>query len=463
MNFLIYIAAFLFPLDNFPIMFGAAYKPISLVFIALFFAFNFPHILKLSYKKTELCVLIIVICSIVVTCFRNIEFHYSFVGMNDALSSLLAGLVIYLSFKVYVQRNSEDGAYIKLFKWIIRGYGLALVIGVLQLLFIYVLPSGALRGLIGLFVERTAYIQAHRLHFSFSEPSYIGLHTNLLLIPAYLILRHTNNLSRYDKWIVFLFIPISIFSLSIRYFVDLTILYLVYVFATSKSKDFMKVILKFAVSAGVLFLLLQTVLVQNVFNLESSHYYRILHLYEDPSKISKDDSFSIRITYSKLGIYSFGDKPWLGYGLGNYYYGYMNHLDKIPARDFKKDGELYNATNHLSLPQYNMYTRLLSEFGVMGIALFLFTAAFILSFKGRNFSKMILILLLVALLQFDSLAFIQLFFWLALLQSPFISKLQIYKLRASKVAHAQQIPNRSSAYDSREGSLVIMAKQVTHG
>lgn len=436
MQALIYIAAFLLPLDNFPIMFGGAYKPVSLVFIALFFAVNFAHVFRMKYKKTEICIGMIVIGSIVVTAFQNISLHYSFMGLKDAASSLGAGVVIYLSFKIFVDQYGKRETYVKLFKWMIRGYGIALAVGLLQIVFIYVWNSGALSSLIGLFVERRAYIDAHRLQFTFSEPSYIGLHTNLLIFPAYLVLKHTNSLSKYDKLIVLLFIPISVFSLSIRYFLDLAILYLVYTFITSNSKAFINLCLKLAAAVGIGLLLAHVVLVNNVFKLDSSHYYRMLHIYNDPEKVMKDDSFSIRATYSKIGFYAFLDKPVLGYGVGNYHYGYINHLDKIAPRDFKDGSELSNATNQLSLPQYNMYTRLLSEFGLMGIALFFLCGFLMLSVKGRNFSVMIILLLFFALLQFDSFAFIQLVFWIALLQSKFIAELVIKKASKPAVATA---------------------------
>lgn len=438
MNFLIYIAAFLLPLDNFPIMFGGAYKPVSLVFIALFFAVNFHHVLRMKYKKAEICIGMIVIGAIIVTAFQNISLHYSFLGLKDAASSLAAGLVIYLSFKIFVRQNEGRESYVKLFKWMLRGYGIALAVGLLQIVYMYVSSSGVLSSFIGLFIERKAYIQAHRLQFTFSEPSYIGLHTNLLIFPAYLVLKHTNNLSRYDRLIVLLFIPMSILSLSIRYFIDLVILYLVYTFVTSRSKEFVNLCLKLGAAVGIGLLLIHVVLVNNVFNLDSSHYYRILHIYNDPDKLMKDDSFSIRATYSKIGLHAFLDKPILGYGVGNYHYAYINHLDKIPPKDFKDGSELSDATNQLSLPQYNMYTRLLSEFGLMGIALFLLCGFLLLSAKGRNFSTMIILLLVFALLQFDSFAFIQLVFWIALLQSKFISELVILKLPGSAVAARQE-------------------------
>ncbi|MFC5649390.1 O-antigen ligase family protein [Paenibacillus solisilvae] len=425
MNVWMYIAAFLFPLDNFPLMFGQAYKPISLLFIAVYFILNLPYLFRLRYRAIELWIAVIFITIVLYTGFQNVKMHYSFIGLMDAISSLGAGLLVYLSFRIFIYRNNKDASYLKLFKYILRGYGVAIAVGVLQLIYIYAFRSGMISTLIDLFVNRDIYRVANRVHFTFSEPSYIGLHTNLFLIPAYLILKNKNCLSKLDKWIVFSFIPISLFSLSIRYMIDLLVLYIVYVFVTSKAREGFKIIMKLTAMASIIAVLLNVIFVQNIFHLKADHYHRIANMMSNPSIISKDISFSIRSTYSEIGLRAFLDNPMIGYGLGNFYYGYMNHLDMVPPSLLKKGSEFSQATTNLSLPQYNMYTRLLSEFGLIGMLLLMAVAALFHSFKGRNFAKMIMVLLAYSLMQFDSFAFIQLTFWLACFQSGFISQLQL--------------------------------------
>ncbi|MBM7567317.1 hypothetical protein JOC55_004279 [Paenibacillus sacheonensis] len=425
-----YIAAFLFPLDNFPHMFGGAYKPLSLIFIAIYLAMNIKVVFTIKYRALEIWIAVIIASALLISAFQNLKYHYRFTGWEDAVSSLVAGIVIYLAFKVFVHQNKHDESYIMLFKWIIRGYSVAIFVGLLQLVYIYGSSSDGLAAVIKLFVTRDPFIGNHRVHFSFSEPSFIGLHTNLLLFPAYIILKNKNRLSKFEKLIVFSFVPLTIFSLSVRYFLDLVIFYVIYTFATTQVREIWSVGIKMILTAAVFASLIYMVFVQNVFKIDSDHYSRISHIFENPENIATDDSFAIRFTYSVIGVSSFLDKPVLGYGMGNYNYGYVNHLDKIPVNQYKPGKELYEASESTSLSQYNMYTRLLSELGMMGIFILLSFVIFIRSFKGRNYSKMMAALLGCALLQFDSFAFIQMYFWIAFMQSGFISQFKVVKTAA---------------------------------
>lgn len=428
MNALMYLAFALLPLDNFPFMFGGAYKPVSLILIVLYFALHLPALLRLRFQRKEVWAFVILVSAALISALLGKEHGYASAGLSDAVFSLAAGIVIYLSFKIFMDMNQEKpDAVLVLFRWMLRGYWLAVGIGLLQLVYIYAVPSAALQSFIGFFVHRDAYVTTGRLHFTFSEPSYIGLHTNLLLFPAYLVLSKYGRLAKADKILVVLFVLLSLLSLSIRYYIDLLFFLLAYLVVTSTAKTFPLLMLKLVLIGAVFLALLNTIFVRNVFHLNSDHYYRILHIYEDPASLANDNSFSIRSTYSQLGLASFLDRPLLGYGLGNFHYGYLDNQDLIPAQTLEENEELRQAKTTLVLPQYNMYTRFLSEFGLPGILLFLTLLSLIVQGHRGNFPRLIIILLLYALLQFDSFAFIQVLFWVAFLQHPFVSRLGIGK------------------------------------
>lgn len=428
MNAFIYIAVALLSLDNFPLMFGGAYKPVSLVFIGLYCALKLPVLIRMKFQRKEIWIFIVLASAVLISAILGLQNQYSFAGLQDAVVSLAAGILIYLSFKIFVDSNERrKESFLTLFRWMFRGYWLAVVIGLLQLVYMYAVPSGALSSVIGFFVQRDSYVTAGRLHFTFSEPSYIGLHTNLLLFPSYLILKKYNYLTKSDKVLLWVFIPLSLLSLSIRYYLDLLFFVVIYVIITSRPDKFMMLFVKFVFSLAAAAVLLNIVFVNNIFQIKSDHYYRILHIYEDPYSITEDNSFSIRSTYSSLGFQSFLDKPWFGYGIGNYYYGFMNNVDRIPADTLEENEELRDAKHNLTLPQYNMYTRLLSEFGLLGIMLLCLLLSLIkLSHKG-NLPKLMVILLLYSLLQFDSFAFIQMLLWIAVLQNGEMSGLRVGK------------------------------------
>lgn len=226
MNAFIYLAFALLPLDNFPYMFGGAYKPVSLIFIVLYCVLKIPVLIRMKFQRKEIWIFIVLVSAVLISAILGLQNNYSFAGLQDAVVSLAAGIIIYLSFRIYVHSSEyRKDSFLTLFRWMFRGYWLAVIIGLLQLVYMYAFHSGALSSVIGFFVQRDSYVTAGRLHFTFSEPSYIGLHTNLLLFPAYLILKKYNYLTKSDKVLLWIFIPLSLLSLSIRYYLDLLFLW----------------------------------------------------------------------------------------------------------------------------------------------------------------------------------------------------------------------------------------------
>lgn len=435
MIFFIYAAAFFMALDNFPFMFGGGYKPLSLLFLVIYVLLNLPFVFRIKLKKIEVMLFGILISAIIITLFLNIIFGYKFDGLIDATSSLGAGIVIYIAFKLFAQKHANDERkFIKLFVWMVRGYGLAVIIGVLQVIYIYVVHSASLYNIIHLFVNRDAFAGAGRVHFTFSEPSFISLHTNLLLLPSIIILKNKGYLTKSHKFIVFMFFLISLFSLSIRYFLDIFIFFILFSYFTTHKKLFVQRFVSFLFASILVVGLLNIIFIQNIFSINSVHYNRMSNTIKNPVSITEDVSFLIRSTYTKVGISSFLDRPFLGYGLGNFHYAYVDHFFEVDQEALAKSSELRGAVNNYSLSQYNMFTRMLSELGVIGIALSLLTLYYLASSKGHNFSKMMIILVVYSQLQFDSLAFIPLYFWIALLKTEFISGINIFKPSVKEIA-----------------------------
>ncbi|MBD0379781.1 O-antigen ligase family protein [Paenibacillus sedimenti] len=435
MNRLIYIAAFLLPLDNFPFMFGGGYKPVSLIFIALYLMMNLFSVFKAKYKTSEIYVLLVMITFVLVTFFQNRYYQYENTGLIDACLTIASGTVIYLSFKIFVARHEDPGAYIKLFKCMVYGYGIAVGIGLLQLIYIYVLHIGIIAKFVGLFVSRTGFISTARVHFTFSEPSYIALHTNLLLIPAFIALKRANQLNWIINSIVIGLFIVSLFSFSLRYYMDSIILLLVFLFLYTKRIVKLSVITTFSLAS--LYCVLYLVFVINVFSINADHFGRIGSFLKNPAAINQDESFSIRSTFSKVAMDSFKEKPILGYGLGNFYYGYKENYSEIVDLSSIKQKELRDADKDKTLHQYNMYTRVLSEMGLMGILLVVPLLYFVFHQPKRSYLKMVLILLAWSQLQFDSFALIQIYFWLALMQHPFIASLELREAVQSQTSPVQ--------------------------
>lgn len=426
MEFLMYAAAFLFCIDDSPFMFGNGYRPISVVFICLYLLLQLPKLFRLKYRRIEIYIFAFMAVCLLISFAQVIVNHDRFVGLINAAETLGSGFVCYLAFKLFVTEcGGDDVKFTRLFLWLIRGYGIAVAVGVLEFLYVYGAPSGFLSSIIHVFVERTGYMTDGRIHFSFSEPSFISLHTNLFLLPALVILKNKGLLTRYHKIIVILFFALSLFSLSIRFYLDILVFIAAYLFLTSNFKIFFKRLGILLVSCAAAAVLMNLVFVQNLFGLNSYHFYRIADMIENPGSAGSDTSTMIRATYSRIGFESFMDHPLIGYGLGNYHDAYVAHFHSINPADLQKAGELSLAVDDYNLHTYDMFARLASELGSLGIAAALLVLYFLLSLRGGNFSKWMIFLVVYSQLQFDSFALIPLYFWMALLQSPFISELNI--------------------------------------
>lgn len=426
MEFFMYAAAFLFCIDDSPFMFGSGYKPISVLLIIVYLLFQLPKLFRLRYRRIEFFIFAFLVVCLLISFVQVTMNHYQFVGLINASETLGSGFACYLAFKLFVNEcDGDDTKFTKLFLWMIRGYSIAVAVGFLEFLYVYGAPSGFLSSIIHFFVERAGYISDGRIHFSFSEPSFISLHTNLLLLPAVVILKNKGLLTRYHKMIVVLFFILSLFSLSIRFYLDILVFIVAYLFLTSNSRIFFKRMFVLLLSCAAVIVLTNMIFVQNIFGLNSYHFYRMANMIENPGSAGNDTSTMIRATYTRIGFESFMDHPLIGYGLGNYHYAYVAHFNSINPADLQKAQELSNAVDDYNLHTYDMFARLASEMGLLGIAAFLLTLYFALSLRGGNFSKLMIFLVVYSQLQFDSLSLIQLYLWIALLQSKYIADLKI--------------------------------------
>ncbi|TGA99959.1 hypothetical protein E4665_03145 [Sporolactobacillus shoreae] len=433
MNLFIYAAAFLFCLDDSPFMFGTGYRPLSMIFILLYVLSNLPCLFRLTYKRLEFYILIFIMICLGISFAVSIMNHYRLTGSISAAQTIFAGLISYLAFKIFASHAKDHPEeYTKLLLWIVRGYGIAVFVGFLQFIYIYVSANGAIASLIHIFVERTDFITNSRIHFSFSEPSFISLHTNLLLLPAVIILKKKGLLTRTHKLIIGAFFFLALFALSVRLYIDLIIFILAYLFFTTNSRIFLRRGLTVLLAAGSAFALTYFIFVQNIFGLTSYHFYRMADLITNPSAAGSDISTQIRSTYTLIGFQSFADHPLTGYGLGNYHYAYVAHFGQIDPGLVGRAQELTDSLNDYNLHTYDMYARLASETGVLGIILVALLLWLVISVRSGNFSKMMIFLLAYSQLQFDSLSLIPLYFWLVMLQTDFIASLHI----ASETRHA---------------------------
>ncbi|WP_445505418.1 O-antigen ligase family protein [Niallia sp. 03091] len=418
-NYLIYLAFFFISLDNFPLMFGTAYKPVSLLFLVLYFGIKLPEMIRLNWKRIELFIFFLIMLSFVISA-TIIKFNgYSSVGLIDAVSSFLAGIIIYLAIKHFMMKNDLE-VRIKALEMLLYGYTIPVFIGLLQVVYIYIAPLGFIENITSIFVQRTDYINTGRVHFTFSEPSFTSIHTNLIMIPALFILKKFRSVNRYIKIVVMLFFILSILTLSVRYYMDLTFALLVYFIIFLQVKNIFKIFFIAPALIGILFLVLNF----TGSSKDSYHVQRFMKVMENPEQIASDPSFQIRNTYSDIGYNAFLDHQLIGVGIGNYVQYYKGNLANVNP-NYKKYPELVDALNHSEvIAQYNMYTRLLSEMGMMGMLVILIMMIILISMRNNRYKLFISILLIWTLIQFDSFAFIPMYLILCLNSRNWMRKKQ---------------------------------------
>ncbi|MFT8322303.1 MAG: O-antigen ligase family protein [Bacillus sp. (in: firmicutes)] len=408
-HYLMYLAFFFLSLDNFPFMFGTAYKPVSLLFLVMYFTIKIPEIIRLEWKRMELFIFFTIMLSFVISAVMIGFNNYSLDGLFDSVTSFLAGVIIYLAIKHFIMKTQLE-VRLKSLEMLLYGYTIPVFIGLLQVIYIYVAPLGFIEHITSLFVARTDYINTGRVHFTFSEPSFTSIHTNLIMIPSLFILNKFKPINRCIKGIVILFFILSLLTLSVRYYMDITFALIVYFILYLRVKNIFKLFFLVPALVGILVVVINF----TGSSKDSYHVQRFMKVMENPEEIVSDPSFQIRNTYSSIGYNAFLDNKLVGVGIGNYVDYYKKNLPTV-NHDYKKFPELINAREHSNvIAQYNMYTRLLSEMGIMGLIIILLMTGILITLRNDRYKLFISILLIWTLIQFDSFAFIPMYLILCL-------------------------------------------------
>ena len=394
MEIIFKIGIFMIPFENFFFAPSAGWATLSPLIFAIYIIFNAKKALKsiIKYKEIFIFILVIILMSLI---------NYIFVGINisnsiNAIISLGLGCVTLISFDIYL--TGKKSKIKKIVKLLIIAYSISLIVGWIEFLSIK-FNINFLKNIF-ILLEKRDYISFNRVPFTFTEPSFIGMHMFGVLLPFYILTK--------DKRIIFLITLICgsalIFEASVRLILDILIVIAIcgiaYVIRNIKKVR--------VVIFTVLILTLAGITVKQAYQ-TIPRVKQILDkgLYADGSLASRIIRIDASINGFKKDIAHFT----FGYGLGNAampirkgYDAAMAEYREINGNDIPREIEElpYIETDSIS---YCLYTRMISEIGIVMTIIAIYYL-FYLAIKGKN--RMFLVYLFILLylyIQFDSYAF----------------------------------------------------------
>lgn len=388
MDFLFILAIIFLPFDNLFFSPSNGWATISPILFFVYILFNYKYVLLeiKKYKKIFIFLGILFLLSI----FNFIIHGFNLSAVFDTVSTLVMGLSTLLALDIYFiqKKNKTDGVIRILF----IVYMISFIIGIIEF-FTIELDIKWLNAIFEILSKRN-YLTAGRIQYSFTEPSFIGMHLFGILLPVYLITKNKKILS---VIICFIFLTLLIGS-TVRFILDvgavIAILALIYLI---KNK-------KYNIILGI-----------SVFFIAALCYtyntnYRIKNIIDNG--VYADASLATRYFRIQSSVYGYTKDPIsfiTGYGMGNSILplrkGYSKALSEYKSSYVAEIDALGDSSFYDSSVSFCLYIRLISEYGIIVFISIIYLV--IKKFKTVDFKYKweMLIILLYLYLQFDSYAF----------------------------------------------------------
>lgn len=401
MNILFIIACCLIPFENFIFAPSSGWATLSPIIFFLYILFNYKFALNVICKNTYLC--IIFIYGLLITLINYYFIEINVMNLINTFISLGLGISFYIAINIYFIEKKQNIQSI--INKICNAYKISIMVGIIQFIAIK-LQNNNLINLISL-TEKRSYILNERVQFTFTEPSFIGMHLFGILLPLYFLSKEKK-----IRNIIIIYIIIALISEnSVRLVVDIIVFLILYIGFKYKIKKIKNLFIMF----GLATILMPT------FMYIANHNYRMQQIIT--YGVYADGSFSsrwFRINASIKGYYKNPINTIFGYGYGNaiiplrngipeakleYKNSYMNEVNELSDLNFSSDSVTYS-----------MYFRIISELGIIGFTLIML---YICSYYKKNLTfemKIYFFMVLYLYIQFDSYAFYSIWILVTLLK-----------------------------------------------
>ena len=409
-NKIVFIGLILIPFMSLPVM-PSDYRPISVFFfLPIGMLLMMQYFANFRVQKDIFVLLLFFIFSV----FHSIILVGDVTLSIRALIPLFIGLISYVAIKFYIQKHGID----YLFSKYLYLFYLIAILGIVEILSIYGILPYIFKQLIG---EIFSTKVSSRIQLITMEGSWAAK-IIIFSIPIYLYNYFKNG---YFHKSFFILMIIFLLTFSLEGFA--IILFALSVYVMYKFIPIIAKILSFKYNIKyylylTIFAIGSFIIIQFVLSTQSgysiSRIYKFLDADSFITILGLDGSTFIRIIYPYIGFLIFLNHPF-GVGLGGYAEIFNHYINMIPI-DYSNFGEVMDDIATVSADPKNLYSKLLSETGIIGLLLFLFFIFLqfkYLRFNIKNFPKYKIfyitniLLGLTSVVQFGSFAYLP--FWFA--------------------------------------------------
>lgn len=365
----LYLACITITFDSFPFnIYGlGSPKPLYLVFLTLFFMINILKVFKIKVKLTDNIAFYILFVSWLITLVKAKYYYANYNPLLTFTNLIIGFIIVYLSILIVINFGNIK-VYEKIKKYIIIGYVIALIVGIMQFITIH-LNTNIFNNIYPYILRDLQYVNQGRIHFTFGEPSYIGGNIFLILIPLYKYISNKNK-KLYIMFVAFIYI-LGISSFSMQLLLD-TFIFVVFLLLFHKRISMLKKMLVFIISIFILFSLNKLFIQDNYFKIDNVFYRRLVsnvkeytNFFKNDKKIN-DQSLEVRITLAKTALKGIEDNPILGSGLGYFGESYKKNINDVYPY-WQSSFELVKFYNKEYSYSYIFYFNIVNEAGILGV------------------------------------------------------------------------------------------------
>ena len=402
MDFLFILSIILLPFENLFFAPSAGWATISPIILFIYVLANFKYLKQcvLNYGKI---ITYLLLCLLPLSIINYIMIDSTYFGnVFDSLIPLVLGITNLFAFDIYF--NQKKHSMNSLVKKILIAYWISLFIGLIQFVTIK-LNISFLKDFFA-FISKRNYLNMRKVQFTYTEPSYIGMHLFGVLLPIYYWVK--------DKKILKLIVTYTIIGIllsgSVKLILDIFVVIIINVIIKNiKNK---KIIILTIIFVPVLI---------GMFFVAYNNNKRIQKIVD--RGVYADGSLSSRYFRINAAVHgyqkNFGHFV-IGYGLGNsiipmragyleayreYKNAWKHEVDRIGDASYTSDSE-----------SLCFYTKFISEFGIISLILFFI---YLFNLKNQCSNKDIknyIWILLYLYIQFESYAFYTLWLYIVMLK-----------------------------------------------
>jgi len=411
--YLFLLGVCLIPYDKLPFLDYSTYSPSAIFpFLGAFF---WLMITKHKIDKNDFWLILFCFISIIHSLLSGIV-HQNLIVALKHIVTLIVGTSIFFTVR-YVFTELLHKNESRIFENILfLSLIIPIFLGYVQLINQLGFANNFATQLTSLFAKN---VYEGRIQMVSSEPSWATIH--LLTLGVIVFVLKSRGKKFLYLFVFMLILFVSIFSLY-GYGVIIMSFILFGLLATSIKNRF-KIIVIIVSSLIIIFFFIPWVL--QIFDIYGYYVSRFDYRYLFSSEFLREDgSAFVRIVFPLIGVMQFLDNPF-GTGGGFYYINFAQYLEKYFSYGLVFPEVVYNTfVNPENANPRNLYVKLLSEEGIVNTSIFLIFLVGVLKKCRENYSKYAFCLAVSLLVNFDSYAFVDFWFLLAVASSGYLDNVK---------------------------------------